>query len=454
MKFSIIIIALLSVVLTSGAIAQQKDTPPQETTDKSWKNNVSTRMISRIYTAYEFGEDEFQVVKLTLTPEVKVKLGDNLRFTGIVRFYGEMLDNLEPGRPGQSTVSSASSRMLLGDRFEMELREFYFDWFVGSKTTLRLGKQQIVWGETDGLKLLDVVNPQNFREFMLEEFEESRIPLWSVKAQFPIKAIDVEVVWIPDLTYHDIPGLNAPYFPNAIVPAPPDNVQAQLLPADKPGNVITDSDIGVKLSAFVKGWDVSLNYLYHYDDMPALKRSISSDADGVPELYVVPKYHRLHTLGGSFNNAVGPITLRGELAYHHGRHFMTDSQDDADGIVKSNQFLIAAGVDWMFGESLLSMQVFNDRLMKSIPAYNRERNETNISFLAAQELANDDLRLEVLMVQNLNHCDGMIRPKGSYYLKSNVQLSAGFDIFYGDDKGMFGQYKDRTRVFVGLEWGI
>ena len=97
-----------------------------------------------------------------------------MRFTGEWRFYGEVLDKLEPGDPTQEEVSGFSKRHLLGDRLELEVREFFVDWDVGQQGMLRIGKQQIVWGETDGMKLLDVVNPQNFREFILEEFDESR----------------------------------------------------------------------------------------------------------------------------------------------------------------------------------------------------------------------------------------------------------------------------------------
>jgi len=52
---------------------------------------------------------------------------------------------------------------------EAELREFYLetDW---GKSYFTFGKQQVVWGKADGLKVLDVVNPQSFREFILEDF--------------------------------------------------------------------------------------------------------------------------------------------------------------------------------------------------------------------------------------------------------------------------------------------
>ena len=43
------------------------------------------------------------------------------------------------------------------------LREAYVDTEVGD-WDLRLGKQQVVWGTADGIKLLDIVNPTDFRE--------------------------------------------------------------------------------------------------------------------------------------------------------------------------------------------------------------------------------------------------------------------------------------------------
>ncbi|WP_043772935.1 DUF1302 family protein [Algiphilus aromaticivorans] len=70
-----------------------------------------------------------------------------------------------------------------GGSGELALRELYADIYLGP-LYLRAGKQQIVWGKADGLKLLDQVNPQNFREFILADFEHSRIPQWSLRASF------------------------------------------------------------------------------------------------------------------------------------------------------------------------------------------------------------------------------------------------------------------------------
>lgn len=62
------------------------------------------------------------------------------------------------------------------------LREFYFD-TNGGGWDFRLGKQQVVWGTADGIKLLDIINPTDYRELNQNVSEDSRIPVWMVNAE-------------------------------------------------------------------------------------------------------------------------------------------------------------------------------------------------------------------------------------------------------------------------------
>jgi hypothetical protein len=62
------------------------------------------------------------------------------------------------------------------------LIELYIDteangWFM------RIGKQQQVWGTADGIKLLDIINPTDYREWAQGDIEESRIPVWMFTAE-------------------------------------------------------------------------------------------------------------------------------------------------------------------------------------------------------------------------------------------------------------------------------
>jgi hypothetical protein len=84
---------------------------------------------------------------------------------------------------------------------EFELRELYLDLTPTSWFALRLGRQQVGWGETTSFRLLDVVNPSNTTWHFgpLESFEDTRIPLWMAHASFDIErlAASLELLWIP-----------------------------------------------------------------------------------------------------------------------------------------------------------------------------------------------------------------------------------------------------------------
>ena len=62
------------------------------------------------------------------------------------------------------------------------LRELYADTSAFG-WDFRLGKQQVVWGTADGIKLLDIINPTDFRELNQNAFEDSRIPVWMINTE-------------------------------------------------------------------------------------------------------------------------------------------------------------------------------------------------------------------------------------------------------------------------------
>ncbi|MDC0904045.1 hypothetical protein OAS51_01170 [Candidatus Thioglobus sp.] len=62
------------------------------------------------------------------------------------------------------------------------LREAYVDTTVDD-WSIRAGKQQVVWGTADGMKLLDAINPTDYAEMAQNQMEDSRLPVWMVNAE-------------------------------------------------------------------------------------------------------------------------------------------------------------------------------------------------------------------------------------------------------------------------------
>jgi hypothetical protein len=62
------------------------------------------------------------------------------------------------------------------------LREAYIDTSI-KDWSIRAGKQQVVWGTADGIKLLDMINPTDYTEMAQNSPEDSRIPTWMINAE-------------------------------------------------------------------------------------------------------------------------------------------------------------------------------------------------------------------------------------------------------------------------------
>jgi len=87
------------------------------------------------------------------------------------------------------------------------LREAYIDYF-GESLNLRIGKQQVVWGTADGIRLLDIVNPSDFRDFYQSSMEDLRVTLWMAKAELALDhQTTLQGIWIPDIRANQFPGL-------------------------------------------------------------------------------------------------------------------------------------------------------------------------------------------------------------------------------------------------------
>ncbi|HET6304510.1 MAG TPA: DUF1302 family protein [Myxococcota bacterium] len=410
---------------------------------------------ARVEWAFGLSDAESQKLELVLEPELELELPAGLDLTAVGRLRADAFDELEPGAPTQHERSVISRRALVGDRVDLELRELYVEGEVG-RALFTLGKQQIVWGRADGLKVLDVVNPQDFREFILPDFDESRIPLWAVNTEVPLGEFALQLVWLPDPTFHDLPEEDAlfAFTSPELIPSAPPGVPVTQRSVDRPREFIRDSDAGARLSTSLGGFDLTLNYLWHYDDEPVLFREILAEPTG-PRVVVAPGYERTQLVGATFANAFGELTVRGELGFSIDRFFPTEDPADPDGVVRANELDWVLGLDWYgLRETLLSVQLFQTRLSRDPAGMIRDEFATNVTFLARREFRNDRVAAQLACIHGVDHGDGLARARVGFELREGLELFAGLDVFYGSERGVFGEFDHNDRLVVGFEIGL
>ena len=74
--------------------------------------------------AQSTGTGDPQKLELRLEPELTADLPGGWSFTGISRLRADVYDRLVPGAPDPDEMSNLSRTVLIGDRVELELREF------------------------------------------------------------------------------------------------------------------------------------------------------------------------------------------------------------------------------------------------------------------------------------------------------------------------------------------
>lgn len=269
---------------------------------------------------------------------------------------------------------------------------------------------------------------------------------------YPCIMVAAEEQSEPDTTAHRLPEEGAPYELDPGLSGAPPGFRVRVEEPDRPSRFFADSDAGFRLTTFWKGWDLSFNYMYRYDDLPTAERSVSLLGPR-PEIRIKPVYDRTHLVGASFSNAFGNLTLRGELAFTTGKRFPTASFFDQDGVIESDRFQYVLGFDWFgFSDWFLSAQFFQDIVIDNDPGLIRDQVENRITAVARRSFINDNLVFETTALHSIDNGDGLIRPKLSYALNDVTTIWMAADIFYGSESGVFGQFDQRDRLVLGAEF--
>ncbi|WP_237134780.1 DUF1302 family protein [Pseudohongiella sp. O18] len=410
--------------------------------DAEWRGQYKLRLTQGLENV------DLRVLQHSLLPELDLTLPGDLRLHMEGRLRFDERDRLEPGSTNDSKYRSDwSRRHEFGDRGEAELLEFYVDGYAGD-TFFRMGKQTIAWGAAIGLEVLDVVNPVTMREFVLPDRDERRIPLWAVNIERPVGDWMASFIWLPDTSYEQMPVPGAAFAirPPAFLMQP----DTHWLEADRPDDPISDADFGTQVTSFIAGWDVSLNYLYHYNDQPVLERQ-SHDT----HVSVKPIYYRTHTLGGSLSNAFGDFTLRAEFGYDTRQYYPNADESIITGWSRSPEVSSVVGVDYSgVSDWLISTQLFSSYLPDYRSGLIRERRQDRATLLIRGDLFGHTQTAEMLVIHSLDQHDGIFQLAWDYRLRSHITLQAMLDIPYGRASGVFGQFRHLDQFSLGLEYSF
>jgi len=197
---------------------------------------------------------------------------------------------------------------------------------------IRLGKQQIAWGDLPGIRIADKINPLDKSWHLTnepEEYEQVRIPEWAARVYFTFpetmtgafEEVFIDGFWNPGDCHPDIqPAPGSPYM-NAYS-GNPNNMQGgpggfrnypSGAPQPDPDFVLRGEDTyGIRLGFNFTGFQTTLNYMSVYNNFPfwtfedaPVQTTVGGGPPRWENLLVGTDYPNIHVLAMTMSYALG-----------------------------------------------------------------------------------------------------------------------------------------------------
>ena len=396
-------------------------------------------------------EDKFSI---SIRPEITLAFGESSVFYFMPRLNASPTGDYKEAYDDQFERADESKTYRFNDYSVIDLFEAYLKTPFGAGN-LSIGKQQTSWGTADGLRVLDVVNPVDLTNFIMAEQVDSRIPLWMANYQQTLSWTDLQILWVPDKTHNDYSAEPNWYYltsPRIIPPPAPDGMTVEQHNLDDGSdNLFKGADYGVRLTNVINGWDLTFNYLYHYDDDLIIRSHVTSK-NNQPLIIVDPAYERSHLLGGSLTFASGDFVYRSEYAYSSDRYILTNNPNDTDGVENRHDFSYVLGIDWTgINDYFFSAQLFQSILSGNTGALVRDKVDSNFTLNISRNLSNEIWKLEGLYLYNLNDRDSAFRGRIKYSFDDKTAFYLQYENYRGNINGLFGQFREKDRFLIYID---
>jgi hypothetical protein len=319
---------------------------------------------------------------------------------------------------------------------EIELRETYLLGRVTDRIDIKLGRQIVVWGKSDNLRVTDVLNPLDVREPGLTDIEDLRLPVAMAKIDYYTGPWNLTALAVPEIRFDKRPGYGHDFYP---VPYP-------LPPESEPSNGGENTEIAAALEGIFSGWDVAFYTARIFNDTP--------HGEPVGPFQTRLAHARLAMYGAAANLASGNWLIKGEVAHLDGLEFF-HARGEA---FQRTDVLIGAEYSG-FDETMLSVELVDRRLWDFTDSLKQAPDNQTEDALETALRFERTYRNETVTVTGLSLLYGGFGNDGSvhrlsvkYDLSDAVNLFGGVVIYESGDRT--GNIGDNDRLYLEAEYSF
>ena len=333
----------------------------------------------------------------------------------------------------------------LGERLDGDLREAYIDVFF-SRVDLRLGRQLIVWGKTDGTFVTDLLAPLDLTEFLAQPFDDLRLGVTAANATLYAGDWRVTGVAIPRRPTTRLPERGSPWYP---LPSDVFGVPITITEPAAQDSTLRGAETALRVTyAGVDRTDIALLWINGFNRLPAFRKQLRVALNPLrADIDIVPTYERRQVFGLTFETlALDPVVLRGEAAFHTA--YLLDQPitvptslggltDPAFVEAVQRGFLIekpfgqiALGVERAFGAHLFRVQGIGSLVFDYDERVAQDRFEAAVTAFWNGSFRRQTLTAQAFAFYNLG-ADYWLNPSLTYAVRDALNATVGLQLFGG-----------------------
>jgi hypothetical protein len=420
-----------------------------------------------------------------------------LSWKAITRFDKEWMtgyqDDLQDiNRSMVNTGFSGRGSDLMDQYDRAELREFYVDYEI-DRVKFRVGKQQVVWGETDFFRAMDVVHGFDYRwrSFLEPENEELRKPLIMFNTTVQVPELDgaLQVLVRPGWDAHNAIGNSVDFYGGRWAPQPyrgTDFFSLLDTDYDHPEGDNEKVTGGLRWSGMLGDVNYSLAWLKSYQGDPVVN-SRFNPYKKTPKGVLGDLFHPEITVWGATAStyvAAADAVFSTEVVYTEDMAFNQGSyenplfggavppgfaglqrKDTLTAMLRMDKTVDLTRLIGTSRPSFLSMQLFNTRVLGfdkdddlvELAAYGAKKRRDTMLFTTVLQMnyRNDTINPSLAAGVDVNNKGGFLIPAVETVIGNNWRLRAEADLFFsagrGSDNGGKAQGEGDTRLFGYLD---
>lgn len=390
-----------------------------------------------------FASRLLQPARFTLKHEVSNQISDPYEFTSNrssirIEYEKFFLDNFYIQFDSKLTAFWNTDHRARAEQenvyLEMTSRDAYLQ-FSKAETSIKVGTQILIWGESDGGAITDVISPRNLSELFFISIEESRVgqPMINLD-QFFSTLGRWSLFYIPDAEMNEYPEEGTAYYYDPFVG------MAEFQSED------TDKDLSEYGFSWKKSFgrsDISLMAASLIDNDFAYRQDGVTDTGQILLTRIKPRFEMA---GITFNYARGNYLFSGEIAKKSPKLFNDSSlqlieKDIVDAALRA-EYSLGKG-----GSHSISLELVTNHINDWNSEILTPENRDSLILGWNNHFFNETLTVNLISIYNKPHTSYQQSLFMAY--KWNNDITLNLDAFYltvKDEQSELNPYRDQNNI--------